>query len=101
MVYQGHSKNAEPGEPGAYNGDLGRIEAIDAEEKDRGYSLCTGRMATMRWNRMDQLEHAYAVTVHKSQGSEFQHGDLASLLRRQRFSDPQPALAAITRAKEK
>lgn len=31
----------------------------------------TGKTATYSFQELDQLEHSYAVTVHKSQGSEF------------------------------
>ena len=34
------------------------------------YAL-TGKTATYSFQELDQLEHSYAVTVHKSQGSEF------------------------------
>ena len=31
----------------------------------------TGKVATYSFQELDQLEHSYAITVHKSQGSEF------------------------------
>lgn len=33
--------------------------------------VLTGKTATYSFQELDQLEHSYAVTVHKSQGSEF------------------------------
>ena len=55
---------------GAYNGDMGIITAVDPESRavtvqmdDRKYIYGADQLA--------ELEPAYAVTVHKSQGSEF------------------------------
>ena len=55
---------------GIFNGDIGRIEKID---KDSNLVLVDfeGRRATYSPDMMTQLEPAYAVTVHKSQGSEY------------------------------
>ena len=54
---------------GAYNGDLGIITAVDPDARavtvmmdDRKYVYSADQLA--------ELEPAYAVTVHKSQGSE-------------------------------
>lgn len=33
--------------------------------------VLTGKTATYSFQELDQLEHSYAITVHKSQGSEF------------------------------
>ena len=33
--------------------------------------VLTGKVATYSFQELDQLEHSYAITVHKSQGSEF------------------------------
>lgn len=55
---------------GIFNGDIGHIEKID---KDSNLVLVDfeGRLATYSPDMMTQLEPAYAVTVHKSQGSEY------------------------------
>ncbi len=55
---------------GIFNGDIGHIEKID---KDSNLVLVDfeGRRATYSPDMMTQLEPAYAVTVHKSQGSEY------------------------------
>ena len=86
---------------GAYNGDLGRIEAIDTEEKTVDILFDGERMATYEWNEMDQLEHAYAVTVHKSQGSEFNTVILPLYYGGNDFLTRNLLYTAITRAKEK
>ena len=55
---------------GIFNGDIGRICTIDEEEE----ALCVnydGKLCTYRFDELEEIEHAYAVTVHKSQGSEY------------------------------
>ena len=55
---------------GIYNGDVGMLEEID---KLRGILRVRfdDRTAVYSLDNADELEHAYAITVHKSQGSEF------------------------------
>ncbi|MCR4594259.1 MAG: ATP-dependent RecD-like DNA helicase [Clostridiales bacterium] len=55
---------------GVYNGDIGIIEHID-QRNDSVIINYNGKRADYTVDMMDQLELAYAVTVHKSQGSEF------------------------------
>lgn len=56
---------------GVFNGDVGFINSIDKEfnEVTVVYDGC--RYVTYDFNQLDELELAYAITVHKSQGSEF------------------------------
>lgn len=56
---------------GIFNGELGVIEKINKEEKSIRVKFDDGKVATYENMDLDQLEHAYAITVHKSQGSEF------------------------------
>lgn len=56
---------------GIFNGELGRIEKINRENKTVTVKFDDGKEATYENADMDQLEHAYSITVHKSQGSEF------------------------------
>ncbi len=53
-----------------YNGDVGRVVAIDSEEGYFGVEFDQGQVA-YEANELDQLQLAYALTVHKSQGSEY------------------------------
>ena len=55
---------------GVYNGDIGIIEEIDGD--DVTVIFDGERRAVYKPNMLEELEHAYAITVHKSQGSEFQ-----------------------------
>lgn len=55
---------------GIYNGDIGVIEKIYDRQS---YMLIDfdGRKVKYGFDLLDDLEHAYAITVHKSQGSEY------------------------------
>ncbi|HKM28814.1 MAG TPA: ATP-dependent RecD-like DNA helicase [Anaerovoracaceae bacterium] len=56
---------------GIFNGDVGFIEKIDKEFNEVTVVFDEDKYATYTFADLDQLELAYAVTVHKSQGSEF------------------------------
>ena len=55
---------------GIYNGDIGVVTDIDRED-----NLVTiafdERICTLDAAQLDEVDHAYAITVHKSQGSEY------------------------------
>jgi len=51
-----------------YNGDIGKIEGIDREANVRVYF---DRAVNYKRSNLDELVLAYAITVHKSQGSEY------------------------------
>ena len=53
-----------------YNGDIGRIASIDEEEKEVKV-IMDDREVVYDYSDLDELVHAYAVSVHKSQGSEY------------------------------
>ena len=55
---------------GVYNGDIGTIETIDRPSRSL-HVRYDDRVAEYTFDMLDQMELAYAVTVHKSQGSEF------------------------------
>ncbi|MFO7820585.1 MAG: ATP-dependent RecD-like DNA helicase [Lentisphaeria bacterium] len=55
---------------GVFNGELGSLTRIDFKQKTFQVMYDTGTVE-YQWNEADQIKHAYAVTVHKSQGSEF------------------------------
>lgn len=63
-------KDKESG-TGIFNGDIGYLRTINPQSQEVVAEF-DGRFATYSFDLLDQLELAYAVTVHKSQGSEFQ-----------------------------
>jgi exodeoxyribonuclease V alpha subunit len=53
-----------------YNGDIGFVEDVDADASELSVSF-DGRAVTYGFGELDMLVPAYAVTIHKSQGSEY------------------------------
>jgi exodeoxyribonuclease V alpha subunit len=53
-----------------FNGDIGFIEALNEEDRQL-VILFDGRPVTYDSNELDEIVHAYACTIHKSQGSEY------------------------------
>lgn len=56
---------------GIFNGDVGFIQSIDKESGILSVMFDEDKIAEYDFSMLDELELAYAVTVHKSQGSEF------------------------------
>ena len=62
-------KNGKVG-TGLFNGDIGFIEKINLREETVKI-LFDDRLATYSFDMLEEIELAYAITVHKSQGSEY------------------------------
>ncbi|MBS6511584.1 MAG: ATP-dependent RecD-like DNA helicase [Clostridiales bacterium] len=86
---------------GAFNGDIGRIFSIDPAERTLEILFDDDRLAEYSQNELAELEHAYAVTVHKSQGSEFDTVILPLFYGYSEFLTRNLLYTAITRAKRK
>ena len=57
---------------GIFNGEMGVIEKIDDEAGEVKIRFDDDKVAFYGYQDLDQIEHSFAITVHKSQGSEFQ-----------------------------
>ena len=68
--YNIHWESYDEEGDGIFNGDIGFIESIDLR-RDAIVIDFNGRRATYTKEQLTEVELAYAVTVHKSQGSEF------------------------------
>ncbi len=55
---------------GVFNGDIGRVEAVD-HTAETVTVLYDDHRVNYLFEELDEIEHAFAVTVHKSQGSEY------------------------------
>lgn len=86
---------------GVFNGDLGRIVRIDEKTKEAVIRFDGNKDATYSFKELEQIEHAYAVTVHKSQGSEFPVVILPLFSGGGRFLSRNLLYTALTRAMEK
>jgi exodeoxyribonuclease V alpha subunit len=53
-----------------FNGDVGRVTRIDIEDQELAVDF-DGRIVPYDFNDLDELSLAYAMTIHKSQGSEY------------------------------
>jgi exodeoxyribonuclease V alpha subunit len=53
-----------------FNGDVGRIELVDTENNEVTVNF-DGRRVRYEAGDLDELAHAYACSIHKSQGSEY------------------------------
>ena len=56
---------------GVFNGDTGMIREIREQAQSMVIEFDDNRQVTYGFSQLDEIEHAYAVTIHKSQGSEY------------------------------
>lgn len=82
-----------------FNGDMGRILAIDLEEQLVTVDFDGARVA-YEVAQLDELVHAYAVSVHKAQGSEFPVVVLSLLSQHYMLLQRNLLYTAVTRARE-
>ena len=71
-------ENSVHGGLGVFNGDIGVIRAVDSRERTLTVSF-DGRLVEYTSDLLGELELAYAMTVHKSQGSEYRAVILAAV----------------------
>ncbi|MDD3243730.1 MAG: ATP-dependent RecD-like DNA helicase [Eubacteriales bacterium] len=63
-------QNGETGE-GVFNGDMGFLVTLDTAGRLAQVEFDDGRLADYDFAQLEELQLAYAVSIHKSQGSEF------------------------------
>lgn len=56
---------------GVFNGDIGIIRQINMFSEEMTVEFDEGRMVDYGFRQLEELELAYAITIHKSQGSEY------------------------------
>jgi exodeoxyribonuclease V alpha subunit len=93
-----NANNTEAG-TGIYNGDMGVLRKIDPESETLTVDF-DGHLATYGFDALTELEHAWAVTVHKAQGSEYRAVILALTGASQQLMTRSVLYTAVTRAKE-
>ena len=70
IYWEKHKEQFEYGS-GIFNGEFGTIVDFNEEEKQVQVLYDDDKNVWYSYQDIDQIEHAYAITVHKSQGSEF------------------------------
>lgn len=63
--------NYEKGANGVFNGTVGVVTSLDAEEQRLTVRTDEDEEVPYDFDELDELAHAYAVTIHRSQGSEY------------------------------
>ncbi|MBI4786981.1 MAG: ATP-dependent RecD-like DNA helicase [Chloroflexi bacterium] len=82
-----------------YNGDLGRVVEMDAEDQMLVVSF-DGERVEYEFGELDELVHAFAMSVHKSQGSEYRAAVIPILTQHYMLLQRNLLYTAITRAKQ-
>lgn len=85
---------------GIFNGDMGIIEEINDFAETMMVSFDEGRMVEYPYKLLDELELAYAVTIHKSQGSEYPAVVIPLLSGPRMLMNRNLLYTAVTRAKK-
>lgn len=88
-----------PSGSGIYNGDIGYIKKIDLNAESMLIDF-DGRTALYSFTWLSELEHAWAITVHKSQGCEFRAVIFAMSSFSRRLLTKSILYTAVTRARE-
>ncbi|WP_327156826.1 ATP-dependent RecD-like DNA helicase [Streptomyces tubercidicus] len=63
--------NYEKGRNGVFNGTVGVVTALDCDEQQLTVRTDEDEEVPYGFDELDELAHAYAVTIHRSQGSEY------------------------------
>lgn len=85
---------------GVYNGDMGIVFEIDEKEKKIIVKMQDDRTVEYAVDNLDNLELSYAITIHKSQGSEFKSVIIPLFDSFYMLQTRNLLYTAITRAKE-
>jgi exodeoxyribonuclease V alpha subunit len=82
-----------------FNGDIGRLVGLDSVEQSLMVDI-EGRRVSYEWSEADQIVLAYAVSVHKAQGSEFPAVVIPLVTAHYMMLQRNLIYTAITRAKQ-
>ena len=98
IVWNNSASQETPG-VGVYNGDIGIIKSINPHAEKLTIEF-PDKECDYSFDMLCDLEHAYAITVHKSQGSEYRAVIFLASLVHSRLLNRNLFYTAITRAKE-
>src|SRR6185369_357612 len=63
--------NYDKGTAGVFNGTVGVVTALSAEEQTLTVRTDEDELVDYDFTELDELAHAYAISIHRSQGSEY------------------------------
>ena len=86
---------------GVFNGDTGILKEINEFAETATVEFEDGRFADYSFKQLEELELAYAITIHKSQGSEFNHAALILPTQLSPVVTRELVYTAITRARQR
>ena len=84
---------------GVFNGDMGIIREINLFSEEMEVEFDEGRIVRYAFKQADELELAYAITVHKSQGSEYPAVVIPVLIGPRMLMNRNLIYTAVTRAR--
>ena len=84
---------------GIFNGDMGIIKKISEYQETVSVEFDEGRLVEYSFKQLDELELAYAITIHKSQGSEYPAVVIPLLAGPKMLMNRNLLYTAVTRAK--
>ena len=79
---------------------MGYIASIDDFNEEVLIHFDDGREAVYTYNMLDEVEHAFAITIHKSQGSEYPAVIIPLLAGPEKLFNRNLLYTAVTRAKQ-
>lgn len=85
---------------GVFNGDMGLVREINTFSETLTVEYEEGRMVEYPFKELDQLELAYAITIHKSQGSEYPSVIIPLLTGPRMLMNRNLLYTAVTRARK-
>lgn len=85
---------------GVYNGDMGFVQSIDLEERSAVIIFDDDKRVKYDYESIEELELAYSITIHKSQGSEFKVVIIPIFMGSPFLMNRNLIYTGITRAKE-
>lgn len=65
------SEDAKDSGEGIYNGDIGYVYHIDKDKRTLYVLFDNTKIVSYKYDELDELDHSFCTTIHKSQGSEF------------------------------
>ena len=85
---------------GVFNGDMGILKEVNEFAETAEVEFEDGRFATYSFKQLEELELAYAITIHKSQGSEYPAVILPTLSGPRMLMNRNLLYTAVTRARK-